>query len=384
MHYHNPRRLSGKTDSSGVRVYYTIDKREHVAGLMLLGDYALKLRGSFTVGSSRNNSTSSRGTKHSFYCPSSCFTEQRLGAENVTVFRETLHMHASGERMTNIRLDSTGDIASVAEANYFDFSRGAGFASPTVPYQISPGDFFLTTCYYSEKGVLWGSSSLSEMCQSFLWYYPKQGYSLSCGYIDPYARAYNATPLSSLGCEMSYDRDLVDQNLERLEPTEQCRKQRTYKRPSTVELEHWPALVQLINTWTGKEDKSTNVTSAIGEKDEYSNRDENCRLCVGGQRPTQRDTMITGFSWTCDELDAALPILYTEPWLLLIPQRDVATCEKYQSAFADLCGCPHVAEENPSQHHLQIIGILAMLLASLAYSKRKLLTRQDQRAMANP
>ena len=270
---------------------------------MLLGDYALKLRGSFTVGSSRTNATSAstRGMKHSFYCPSSCFSEQRLGAENVTVFRETLHMHASGERMTNVRLDSSGDIANVAEANYFDFSRGAGFASRKVPYQINTDDSFLTTCYYSQKGVLWGSSSLAEMCQSFLWYYPKQGYdSLSCGYIDPYARAYDTTSLSSLGCEMSYDRALVDQNLERLEPAEQCQMQRSHKIPSSDEFKQWPALLQLINTWTAEDEKnekkSINVTTTIGKEDDYSNRDENyCRLCEGGQRPTQRDTLVTGF-----------------------------------------------------------------------------------------
>jgi len=376
VHYHNPRRLAGLQDSSGVRVYYSTEKRQYVAGLMLLGDYALKLRGSFTVGSSRTNTTSTRGMKHSFYCPSSCFSEQRLGADNVTVFRETLHMHASGERMTNVRLDSSGDIASVAEANYFDFSRGAGFASREVPYQINTGDSFLTTCYYSEKDVLWGSSSLAEMCQSFLWYYPKQGgYSLSCGYIDPYARAYdtNTTSLSSLGCEMSYDRGLVDQNLERLEPTERCQKRKSYKTPSTKELEQqWPALLQLINTWAGKEDKSVNISVTIGEEDDNSNLDENCRLCVGGQRPTQRDTIVPGgFSWTCDELDAALPVLFTEPWLLLIPKRDVATCEKYQSAFAELCGCPHATEEIPSHRWQITIGLFALLLGLITYSKRK-------------
>lgn len=181
VHYHNPRRESGLVDKSGVRLYYSVSKRPHVAGLMLLGDYMLKLRGSYTVGRSARekfNTTNASGMKHSFYCPPSCFSKDRLGARidsnasssnNVTVFREVLHMHQSGERMTNIRLDANGSIVQASEANRFDFSRGAGYASRVdLPYQIS------TTCYFLTRDVVWGSSSDQEMCQSFLWYYPKK------------------------------------------------------------------------------------------------------------------------------------------------------------------------------------------------------------------
>src|SRR5210317_1736692 len=120
VHYHNPNKQEGRTDQSGVRIYYSIEKRENVAGLMLLGDYMLKLRGSYTVGSSGGNSKSdnstvvssssssvSGGMKHSFYCPPSCFSRSRLGQNNksVTVFRMVLHMHQSGSRMTNVHLD---------------------------------------------------------------------------------------------------------------------------------------------------------------------------------------------------------------------------------------------------------------------------------------
>ena len=44
VHYHNPHRRDGMFDQSGVRIYYSVEKRKNVAGLMLLGDYMLRLR----------------------------------------------------------------------------------------------------------------------------------------------------------------------------------------------------------------------------------------------------------------------------------------------------------------------------------------------------
>ena len=70
----------GLLDRSGVRLYCSEEKRANVAGLMLLGDYMLKLRGLYTVvsengngisGSGRNaitivNGATTAGMRHSF------------------------------------------------------------------------------------------------------------------------------------------------------------------------------------------------------------------------------------------------------------------------------------------------------------------------------
>ncbi len=41
------------------------------------------------------------------------------------------------------------------------------------PYQVYPGDSFITDCFYkSENGTLFGFASNEEMCQAFLVYYP--------------------------------------------------------------------------------------------------------------------------------------------------------------------------------------------------------------------
>ena len=235
VHYHNPNRQSGLVDRSGVRVYFTARKRPHVAGLMLLGDYELKLRGTYTVGSVRKNSSEGVvGMRHSFYCPPSCFAEGLNSTTSswggVTVFREVLHMHQTGLRMTNIQLNGDGSPQRVSEANRFDFSQGAVYSTrANIPYRIEPNDSFITTCYFSERGTFWGSGSSEEMCQAFLWYYPKQeDLSLSCGYTDLSARKRSGDDaldsLRPVGCEMSYDRSevKVETDYDRIVIDEQC------------------------------------------------------------------------------------------------------------------------------------------------------------------
>jgi len=71
---------------------------------------------------------------------------------------------------------------------------------------------------------------------------------------------------------------------------------------------------------------------------------DDCRLCPGGQRPTQPDKIVTGFSWTCDELDAAIPVLYTHPELLYFSIDDIPPCKNY-SSFGKLCGCPETNDD---------------------------------------
>ena len=397
VHYHNPRRLSGLVDRSGVRIYYTLEKRPNVAGLMLLGDYMLKLRGSYTVGGSTTNTNTTitdgaRGMRHSLYCPSSCFSKRRLdgntvnttsnSSSNVTVFREVLHMHKSGQRMTNIHLNSAGNIQRVSEANRFDFSCGAGYASRVdLPYLINEGDSFVTTCYFTTQDVVWGSGSDEEMCQTFIWYYPIEDYTtLTCGYYDASASAATITQqqqngsdsssnLDSIGCEMSYDRAQVTTNLDRLQPNQQCQVSVNLKRAfhsfdslvDLANLQSWPSLFKLVNTWkksmTARDDEqataalnnATTNSSYVGAAAQDISSpstainvpNEKCQgLCPNGLRPTKPGVIVNGFSWTCDELDAAIPVLYTHPSLLYFNRYDIPPCEKYYESFGEICGCP--------------------------------------------
>jgi len=413
VHYHNPRRRSGLFDQSGVRIYYSINKRPNVAGLMLLGDYMLKLRGSYTVPPlARTNSTTINnvgGMRHSFYCPPSCFSKSRIGTfgSNVTVFREVLHMHKTGQRMTNVQLDSNGTIIRASEANYFDFSRGAGYASRVdMPYHIIEGDSFVTSCYFATRNVLWGSGSDQEMCQSFLWYWPKESYSLTCGYYDTAAvvmtkqgssNGSSTSSLDSIGCDMSYDRAEVSvaTDLDRLQTSEEhceaaANSERSFNRFDELitNVQKWPSLLRLVNTWksSNKQTEVRNSTiskpenSTISKPEDVKAQDtsstftlnENCHLCPNGEPPTRPDVIVKGTSWTCDELDAAIPIMYTKPELLFFSKADVPSCEKYRASFGEICGCPNARESVLMTNNIvRITGMLLILSLMMVYWKRR-------------
>lgn len=68
VHYHNPSLISGRSDRSGVRIYYSRRKPKYVAGLMLLGDPNLQLLGQPTVPNKGADLPIKTG-RHSFYCP---------------------------------------------------------------------------------------------------------------------------------------------------------------------------------------------------------------------------------------------------------------------------------------------------------------------------
>ena len=406
VHYHNPRRRSGLFDQSGVRIYYSINKRPNVAGLMLLGDYMLKLRGSYTVPPlARTNSTTMNnvgGMRHSFYCPPSCFSKSRIGSSgsNVTVFREVLHMHKSGKRMSNVQLDSNGTIIRASEANYFDFSRGAGYASRVdMPYQINEGDSFVTSCYFATRNVLWGSGSDQEMCQSFLWYWPKESYSLTCGYYDTAAVVMTkegssdddpTSSLDSIGCEMRYDRAgvAVATDLDRLKSSEEhcevaVNSERSINRFDELvsNVQKWPSLLRLVNTWKSSNKKTEPRNSTIFKPENVRAQDassttstlnENCHLCPNGEPPTRPDVIVKGTSWTCDELDAAIPIMYTEPELLFFSKSDVPPCEKYRASFGEICGCPTDSESALMTNNIvRVTGVLLLISLIMVYWRRR-------------
>ena len=308
-------------------------------------------------------------------------------------------MHASGIRMTNIHLSGDGSAQRVSEANRFDFSQGAGFsARANLPYRIEPSDSFITTCYFSQRGTFWGSGSGEEMCQAFLWYYPKQeDLSLSCGYTDLFARKRSgANALESLrpvGCEMSYDRSEVtlETDYDRIVTDEQCQAAIDSARPmdkySVLDLNFrsWPSLVSLLRSWrkASKSSRNNEMNSTLAPKNinnGVKKRGDVCTLCWDGSRPTKPDVVIQGFSWTCNELDAALPILFTRPDLLFLSAKDIAQCKEYQKSFGEMCGCPALLNdgwklglfgnrknsENSAVHALVAVSFLLVVVVLVA------------------
>ena len=161
---------------------------------------------------------------------------------------------------------------------------------------------------------------------------------------------------------MRYDRSevLVDTNFDRYDGNgSQCLAAISSKRPADkypvldLDFEEWPSLVSLLRSWKkkkakttkeGPEDtKSTTTQSVTANKD---SRNRNCTLCIDGSLPTNPHMLVPGFSWTCNELDAAVPVLFSHPELLFLSANDVASCKEYQDSYGKLCGCPASVEES--------------------------------------
>lgn len=163
-HYNNPWLDTGAVDSSGVRLYYTSQKRQHEFGVMSLGDPWISLFGQ-PVGPAT----------HTFDCPSSCSTVSLN--QSVTVVREWLHMHQTGMTMSNSHIRD-GQVIRTGKVDFYDFEQQGAFAVQQPPFEIQPGDSFKTTCQYMSNEAVFGLSSQQEMCVAFLIYWPRQVQSL--------------------------------------------------------------------------------------------------------------------------------------------------------------------------------------------------------------
>jgi hypothetical protein len=161
IHYNNPGKVTNLVDSSGFRVYYSIQPRATEAAFMSVGDPGVQLFG---------EPIADGLTEYQFYCASDC-TSLVLD-EPVTVIAESLHMHQTGVRMTN-ELIRSGEVVNYAGVEVFDFDQQGSFAVQQKEYQIMAGDEFRTTCYYRD-GTQFGAGSQEEMCMAFVLYYPSK------------------------------------------------------------------------------------------------------------------------------------------------------------------------------------------------------------------
>lgn len=165
-HYDNPGLISGKVDNSGLRLHYTDNLRQHDAAVFLLADPLVSLESE--VATSGNEDA----VRWDFSCPSSCLRNRMEPNETITVFKEVLHMHATGTRMVQSHIRD-GKVIRENSVDYYDFNQAGGFAVIQKPYTVERGDSFKTSCYYkSSEEVRFGPASSDEMCITFMMYYP--------------------------------------------------------------------------------------------------------------------------------------------------------------------------------------------------------------------
>eukprot|EP00980_Cylindrotheca_fusiformis_P011682 scaffold2770_cov104-Cylindrotheca_fusiformis.AAC.3 len=165
-HYNNPNLDEGVIDSSGIRIYYSTETREHDMGVLSLGDAALK-----QLGNRVGDDGPEKFYEYAYECPSSC--SSLAVTRPVTVLREYLHMHKQGSRMYQ-EVIRDGTAVRRSNIDFFQYDQSGNQVVQQDPYELLPGDGFKTVCYFEPKNdTIFGLSTQDEMCNSFVYYYPK-------------------------------------------------------------------------------------------------------------------------------------------------------------------------------------------------------------------
>jgi hypothetical protein len=176
VHYNNVDHDADIVDDFGFEFFYTETPREIEAGVLVLGDPQVNMEPN-PVGDGLVEAT--------FHCSGGC--SKWVLPQPVTVFREFLHMHNAGIS-THTQLIRDDQVEQTAVINYFDFMQTGAPPMQQKPFTVLPGDAFKTSCIYNSapgRNLTYGHSSQSEMCVTFLWYYPRQeifGYPWACVY----------------------------------------------------------------------------------------------------------------------------------------------------------------------------------------------------------
>ncbi|XP_055957928.1 tyramine beta-hydroxylase isoform X1 [Patella vulgata] len=163
FHWNNPTLKTDYTDSSGIIVHYTSNRRENDAGVWTIGPER------FVVPPRTLN------TELTGYCPSSC-TSSML-SDKIYIVSAFNHMHYIGAKQ-KIELFRDGkriiDITNDEKYNY-DSPLVHEFSTPI---EVRPGDVLTTTCGFNSMNrdavTNWGDATSDEMCYGFMTYYPKE------------------------------------------------------------------------------------------------------------------------------------------------------------------------------------------------------------------
>ncbi|XP_016413252.1 dopamine beta-hydroxylase-like [Sinocyclocheilus rhinocerous] len=177
VHYHNPLLISGRRDSSGIRLWYTPSLRRFDAGIMELG---LVYTPVMAI-PPRQRSFQLTG-----YCTAKC-TQTALPVGGVHIFASQLHTHLAGLGVRTVLVRGGREVEVVQEDKHF-----------STHYQIIrvlrkmvtvlPGDALVTKCSYNtadrNKVTVGGFGIMEEMCVNYVHYYPRTQLELCKSHVD--------------------------------------------------------------------------------------------------------------------------------------------------------------------------------------------------------
>uniref|UniRef100_A0A8C5LH31 Dopamine beta-hydroxylase n=1 Tax=Jaculus jaculus TaxID=51337 RepID=A0A8C5LH31_JACJA len=178
IHYHNPLKIQGRQDSSGIRLYYTATLRRFDAGIMELGlvytpvmaipprETAFVLTG---------------------YCTDKC-TQLALPPHGIHIFASQLHTHLTGRKVVTVLARDGQERKIVNRDNHYSpHFQEIRMLKKIV--SVHPGDVLITSCTYNtddrEVATVGGFGIHEEMCVNYVHYYPKTDLELCKSAVDP-------------------------------------------------------------------------------------------------------------------------------------------------------------------------------------------------------
>uniref|UniRef100_A0AAQ5YUQ4 Dopamine beta-hydroxylase n=1 Tax=Amphiprion ocellaris TaxID=80972 RepID=A0AAQ5YUQ4_AMPOC len=158
VHYHNPLIISGRSDSSGIRLHYTPSLRRYDAGIMELGLVYTPIM-------------AVPPKQHTFYlsgyCTSKC-TQTALPPGGIHIFASQLHTHLAGRGVRTVLVRGGKELEIVQEDQHFSTHYQTIRVLRKI-VNVLPGGF----------GIM------EEMCVNYIHYYPRTQLELCKSHVDP-------------------------------------------------------------------------------------------------------------------------------------------------------------------------------------------------------
>ncbi|XP_078082262.1 dopamine beta-hydroxylase [Mustelus asterias] len=177
VHYHNPLKVSGRLDNSGIRLFYTPSLRKFSAGIMELGLVYTPVmaippgEASFVL---------------SGYCTGEC-TQQSLPPSGIHIFASQLHTHLAGTKVKTVLVQGGTEVDIVnADGHYSTHFQEIRLLPKEIT--VLPGDVLITSCTYNTEDrshvTVGGFGINEEMCVNYVHYYPQTQLELCKSAVD--------------------------------------------------------------------------------------------------------------------------------------------------------------------------------------------------------
>ncbi|XP_068190721.1 dopamine beta-hydroxylase [Antennarius striatus] len=177
VHYHNPLLISGRRDTSGIRLHYTPSLRRYDAGIMELGLVYTPVM-------------AIPPKQHTFYlsgyCTSKC-TQTALPPGGIYIFASQLHTHLAGRGVRTVLVRGSKELEMVQEDKHFS-THYQTIRVLREMVNVLPGDVLITKCTYNtedrNKPTVGGFGIMEEMCVNYIHYYPRTKLELCKTHVD--------------------------------------------------------------------------------------------------------------------------------------------------------------------------------------------------------